>query len=99
MGQRLGRNYEPEWAWLQVWRDQVAGEGLDLPAPWVFADQQNNLVLEWQAESRLLTVRLVGGGRSGFEYAKSVDDDETEDEEGSAAIAEVQRLLLWVLGG
>lgn len=94
----LQRDYGKEWSWLLKWQEQAHARGLEMPPPFVFADAQNNLSLEWEVGDRLLTLRLTHNPDNGFEYGKSVEDDTTDDEQGRAGIAEVCNLIAWVLG-
>jgi hypothetical protein len=88
---------EEAWTCLVAWQHHVrAQHGQELPAPWVFANEQDVVEFEWEIAGRFLMVRLNPGGQVDYLKSEEVGGKEL-DEEGTESREEVTELLRWLL--
>jgi len=85
------------WRWLLTWRNQFRSRfNEELPAPWIFADENGVIEFEWHMPLRHLVLSL---GDEVFEYSsRSEAPERRADEEGTCAIDHVADKLAWVTG-
>lgn len=98
-GERLTRrsDYDQVWGWIDTWRQQLLAAGTDLPAPWVFASEDDVVELEWEIGSRFLWLRLLP--IVPFQFSRiDAGTDPPLEEDGLIGIGEVKDLLAWVTG-
>jgi hypothetical protein len=80
--------------YLIEWRLYVlARTGQVLPAPWVFANEENEVEYEWEHNGRKYQITLHNNGT--MEYMKATKSDE---QEGVSPVDRVTDDLIWLIG-